>query len=44
MEADHVENQPTEMDKSEIFVFSRVSDGGVKLAEMEAAMMIPPGE
>eukprot|EP00956_Cyclotella_meneghiniana_P012746 scaffold18143_cov65-Cyclotella_meneghiniana.AAC.6 len=30
--------QPAKMDESEIFVFGRVGDGGVKWTEVEAAM------
>eukprot|EP00956_Cyclotella_meneghiniana_P005572 scaffold7169_cov76-Cyclotella_meneghiniana.AAC.4 len=40
-EAVFVENQPAEMDESEIFVFGGVGDGGAKLAEAEAAMTLP---
>eukprot|EP00956_Cyclotella_meneghiniana_P018962 scaffold32046_cov63-Cyclotella_meneghiniana.AAC.1 len=43
VEAEHVKNQPTEMDESEIFVFGRVGDAGANTEEMEAAMT-PPGE
>ena len=42
-EAEFVENRPTEVDESEIFVFGRVGGGGAKLEETEAAMT-PPGE
>ena len=38
MEAEHFENQPTEMDESEIFVFGRCGDGGAKSSEAEAMM------
>ena len=37
-EAEFVENQPAEMDESEIFVFRGDGDGGAKSAEAEAAM------
>eukprot|EP00956_Cyclotella_meneghiniana_P028408 scaffold65823_cov40-Cyclotella_meneghiniana.AAC.5 len=37
-EAEFVENQPAEMDKSEIFVFGGDGDGGAKSAKSEAAM------
>eukprot|EP00956_Cyclotella_meneghiniana_P025093 scaffold51541_cov105-Cyclotella_meneghiniana.AAC.1 len=33
-----VSSRPAEMDESEIFVFGRVGDGGVKWTEVEAAM------
>eukprot|EP00956_Cyclotella_meneghiniana_P039568 scaffold174427_cov37-Cyclotella_meneghiniana.AAC.1 len=42
-EAVFVEDRPAEVDESEIFVFGRVSVGGAKLEETEAAMT-PPGE
>ena len=43
MEAEHVENQPTEMDVSEIFMFGHVGDAGANTEEMKAAMT-PLGE
>ena len=37
-EAEFVENRPTEVDESEIFVFGRFGDGGAKIGGEEAAM------
>ena len=43
MEAERVENRPTEMDELEVFVFGRAGDAGANMEEMEAAMT-PAGE